>query len=130
MKTTAATTGVFATLFSLATLFLLASFAGSVSSQDSMPVEQCRTDLAAWTHDFNFMVDTTRDDLLLTYDQLKDRTSEAGHCALLDDKEPYHAAAGALQVHYSGLMKDRLHDFLVRHDMLAQFQKEDGNGLR
>lgn len=114
----------------VATILLLASLAGPVSSQDSMPVEQCRVDLAAWTHDFSSNADTTRDDLLLTYDQLKDRTSEAGHCALIDDKEPYHTAAGYMQVRYSGLMKDRLYDFLVRHDMLAQFQKEDGNGLR
>jgi hypothetical protein len=108
---------------------LLLLFGGAVSSQDSNSVEQCRSDLAAWTHDFSY-ADTARDDQLLTYDQLKQRTAEANRCSFMDDKEPYHTATSVVQMRYGGLMRDRLYDFLVRHDMTAQFQKEDANGLR
>jgi hypothetical protein len=109
---------------------LLLSFAGPVSpQQDSASVEQCRADLATWTHDFSYP-DMVREDLLLTYDQLKGRISEASRCSLMDDKEPYHSATSVLQIRYSGLLKDRLYDFLVRHDMVTQFQKDDANGLR
>jgi hypothetical protein len=108
-------------------LFLL--FGEPVSSQDSNSVEQCRSDLAAWTHDFSYG-DTAREDQLLTYDQLKQRAAEANRCSLMDDKEPYHTATSVVQTRYSGLMRDRLYDFLVRHDLTAQFQKEDANSLR
>jgi hypothetical protein len=110
-----------------AVLFLL--LGGAVSSQDSDSVEQCRVDLATWTHDFSYR-DTAREDQLLTYDQLKQRTDEANRCGLMDDKEPYHTASATVQTRYGGLMRDRLYDFLTRHDMAMQFQKEDANGLR
>lgn len=112
-----------------ALIALFVSLAGSVSSQDAAPIEQCRADLASWTHDFN-LSGMVKEDSLLTYQQLKDRSAEAAKCSLMDDKEPYHSTADALQIRYAGLMRDRLYDFLVRHSMLADFQKEDGNGLR
>jgi hypothetical protein len=112
-----------------ATIVLFASFPPPVSPQDSSSVEQCRVDLASWTHDFSY-TDNTRAESLLTYDKLKDRTAEASKCGVLDDKEPYHTAAAVLQIRYNGLMKDRVFDFLVRHDLTSQFQKEDTNGLR
>jgi hypothetical protein len=112
-----------------ALIVLFVCFAKPVSSQDPAPVEQCRADLASWTHDFN-LSGTVKEDSLLTYQQLKDRSTEASKCALMDDKEPYHGTAEILQIRYAGLMRDRLYDFLVRHNMLADFQKEDTNGLR
>jgi hypothetical protein len=100
-----------------------------VSPQDPAPIEKCRADLASWTHDFSY-TDTNRTDAILSYQQLKDRSAEANQCALMDDKEPYHGASIDLQGRYSTIMRDRLYDFLVRHSMTDQFQKEDANGLR
>lgn len=110
---------------------LLLSIAGSVSSSQgfAVSVERCRSDLASWTRDFSY-VDTAREDQLLTFDQLKSRSDEAKGCRILDDKEPYYTAAATVQTGYSALMRDRLYDFLLRHNLTDQFQKEDANGLR
>ena len=110
---------------------LLLSTAGSVSSQQgvAVSVERCRSDLASWTRDFSY-IDTARQDQLLTFDQLKSRIDEAKGCRILDNQEPYYTAAAVVQTSYSALMKDRLYDFLVRHNLIEQFQKEDANGLR
>jgi hypothetical protein len=110
---------------------LLLSIAGSVSSQQgfAVSVDRCRSDLASWTNDFSY-VNTAREDQLLTFDQLKSRIDEAKGCRILDAKEPYYTAAAVVQTGYSALMRDRLYDFLVRHNLVEQFQKEDANGLR
>jgi len=110
---------------------LLLSIAGSLASQQgfAVSVERCRSDLASWTKDFSY-VDTAREDQLLTFDQLKTRTDEAKGCRILDNQEPYYTAAAIVQTSYSALIKDRLYDFLVRHNLIEQFQKEDANGLR
>jgi len=110
---------------------LLLSIASSASSQQgyAVSIERCRSDLASWTRDFSY-VDTAREIQLLTFDQLKSRTDEAKGCAVLDDKEPYHTADAVVQTEYSALMRERLYDFLVRHNLTEQFQKDDANGLR
>jgi hypothetical protein len=110
---------------------LLFSTAGAVSSQQgfAVSVERCRSDLASWTQDFSY-VDAARDGQILTFDQLKSRTDEAKGCSVIDDKEPYHTAAAVVQSDYSARMRDRLYDFLVRHNLTEQFQKDDANGLR
>jgi hypothetical protein len=110
---------------------LLLSIAGSVSSQQgfAVSVDRCRSDLASWTNDFSY-VNTAREDQLLTFDQLKSRIDEAKGCRILDNKEPYYTAAAIVQTGYSTLIRDRLYDFLMRHNLVDQFQKEDANGLR
>jgi hypothetical protein len=95
----------------------------------AVSVERCRSDLASWTHDFGY-ANTAREEQLLGFDQLKLRIDEAKGCSILDSKEPYFSAAATIQTRYNALMRDRLYDFLVRHDMAEQFQKEDANGLR
>jgi len=118
-----------AAIASSAVLLLLS--AGSVSPQQgvAISVDQCRTDLASWTRDFSY-VDTVRANQILTFDQLKSRLDEAKGCRILDDKEPYFTAAATVQADYSAAMKDRLYDFVLRHSLDQQFQKEDANGLR
>jgi len=110
---------------------LLLSMAGSVSSQQgfAVSVDRCRSDLASWTNDFSY-ANTARADQLLAFDQLKSRIDEAKGCRLLDNQEPYYTAAAIVQTGYSALMRDRLYDFLVRHNLDEQFRKEDTNGLR
>jgi len=119
---------IIATVWSAVLLLLLAD---SVSSRQgfAVSVERCRSDLASWTNDFSY-VNTAREDQLLLFDQLKSRIDEAKGCRILDDKEPYYTAAAVVQLSYSALMRDRLYDFLVRHNLVDQFQKEDANGLR
>lgn len=120
------------TIKAIAAITFFALLAGPVSPQEDSPqIEKCRTDLSDWTQGFSFTGgDTTRSDMILTYEQLKDRTAEANRCGLMDDKEPYHTATVVLQTRYNGLMKDRLFDFLVRHNMVGQFEQDDTNGLR
>lgn len=115
----------------LSSAILLLSLAGSVSSQQgfAVSVERCRSDLASWTKDFRY-VDAAREDQLLGFDQLTSRIDEAKGCRVLDNKEPYYTAAATVQTKYSGLIRDRLYDFLMRHNLAEQFQKEDANGLR
>ena len=115
----------------LSSVGLLLSIAGAVSSQQgfAVSIERCRSDLASWTNDFSY-VKTAREDQLLAFDQLKSRSDEAKGCRILDNKEPYYTAAAIIQTGYSALMRDRLYDFLVRHNLVEQFQKEDANGLR
>src|SRR5262245_33087838 len=110
---------------------LLLSMAGSVSSQQgfAVSVDRCRSDLASWTNDLSY-ADTARADQLLAFDQLKSRIDEAKGCRILDNKEPYYTAAAIVQTDYSALVTSRLYDFLVRHNLVEQFQKEDANGLR
>jgi hypothetical protein len=110
---------------------LLFSTAGSVSSQQgyAVSVERCRSDLASWTNDFSY-VDTARQDQLLTFDQLTSRIDEAKGCHVMDDKEPYFTASATVQVGYSAFVKQRLYDFVVRHNLAEQFRKEDAGGLR
>ncbi len=118
------------TILTFATTVLLLSFAASISSQgDPAPIEQCRSELASWTHDFSY-TDAAREDSLLTYDQLKGRISEVNKCAMIDVDEPYHGSTGILTTRYNSQMRDRLFDFIVRHNMVDQFQKDDANGLR
>lgn len=111
---------------------LFVTLAGPISPQEDSPqIEKCRADLSDWTQGFSFTGgDTTRSDMILTYDQLKDRTAEANRCGLMDPMEPYHTATVFLQTRYNGLMKDRLFDFIVRHQMIGQFEQDDKNGLR
>jgi hypothetical protein len=114
-----------------ASVVFFLSLAGSVSPQQgaALSLERCRSDLANWTHDFSYF-DTAREDQLLTYDELKTRIDEAGGCRNWDSNEPYYSAAATVQARYSALIRDRLYDFLVRHQMAGQFEKEDANGLR
>jgi hypothetical protein len=115
----------------LSSAVLLLFIASSVLSQQgfAVSVERCRSDLASWTKDFSY-VDTAREDQLLPFDQLQSRIDEAKGCRILDNKEPYYTAAATIQTSYSAQMRDRLYDFLVRHNLTEQFQKEDTNGLR
>ena len=120
------------TIKTIAALLLFISIAGPVSPQEDSPqIEKCRADLSSWTQGFSFTGgDTTRSDMILSYDQLKERTAEANRCGLMDDKEPYHTATVVLQTRYNGMMKDRLFDFIVRRGMIEQFEQDDKNGLR
>jgi hypothetical protein len=112
-----------------AALLLSAAVSNSDPQGAAVSVERCRTDLASWTHDFGY-ANTAREEQLLGFDQLKLRIDEARGCSILDSKEPYLTAAATIQTRYSVLMRERLYDFLVRHEMAEQFQKEDANGLR
>ena len=120
------------TIKTIAAFLLFISIAGPVSPQgDSPQIEKCRADLSAWTQGFSFTGgDTTRSDMILSYDQLKERTAEANRCGLMDDKEPYHTATVVLQTRYNGMMNDRLFHFIVRRGMIDQFEQDDKNGLR
>jgi hypothetical protein len=115
----------------VATAVLFLFLAGPVSPQQGAAVslERCRSDLANWTHDFSYS-DMGRDDQLLTYDQLKTRIDEAIGCRNWDSNEPYLTAAATVQTRYAAMIRDRLYDFLVRHNLSDQFTKEDANGLR
>jgi hypothetical protein len=102
-----------------------------VSPQDTEgpALEQCRIDLASWTHDFSY-VQPANADLMLTSRQLMDRTRELKKCILLEAKEPYRSSITSLEPHYDELLEERLLGFLARHNLLEQFQKEDSDGLR
>ena len=114
-----------------AVLFL--SIAGSVSPQQGAAVslERCRSDLTNWTHNFKDSdSEMALEEKSLTYDQLRSRADEAIGCRNWDGQEPYFTAATKIQMRYSGQVRDRLYDFVVRHNMAEEFQKEDANGLR
>ena len=104
---------------------------GSVASRQgaAVSVERCRSDLATWTHDFGF-TNLEREEQLLTFDVLKNRIDEAKGCRVMDNQAPYYDAAALVQAHYNDLIRTRLQDFLLRHNMTQQFQAEDANGLR
>jgi hypothetical protein len=115
----------------LSSAILLVLIPRAVSSQQgfAVSVERCRSDLASWTRDFSY-IDTARQDQLLSFDQLMSRRDEAKGCRVLDEMEPYYTAAATVQANYNALMRDRLYDFIVRHNLDEQFKKEDANGLR
>lgn len=115
----------------VASALLLFPVGRSVSPQQgfAVSVDRCRSDLASWTRDFSY-VDTAREDQLLTFDELTSRIDEAKGCRVLDNMEPYYTAAAVVQTGYSALVRERLYDFVVRHNLAEQFRKEDANGLR
>jgi len=47
---------------------------------------------------------------------------------MLDDDSPriYHQS----DIAYMGIFTDREHDFIVRHNLMAQFRSEDAEGKR
>jgi hypothetical protein len=110
---------------------LLLSIAGSALPQQgaAVSVERCRSDLASWTRDFSY-VDMAREDQLLTFDELTRRIDEAKGCRVLDVREPYYTAAATVQASYGAMVKDRLYDFVNRHNLGDQFRREDASGLR
>jgi hypothetical protein len=115
----------------LPVVVLLILFTGPLSPQEtpSTGLDQCRAEVASWTHDFSY-TSTANAESLVTFGQLMDRTNELKKCSLLEDKEPYRGTIPVLEIRYEGLVIDRLRDSLVRHDLFGQFQKEDAGGLR
>ena len=112
-----------------AALLLCAAASGSPQEGAAVSVARCRSDLANWTHHFTY-VNTGTEEQLLPFDQLKERSDEAKGCSVLDSNEPYVSAAATIQTRYGALMRDRLYNFVARHNLTDQFQKEDANGLR
>lgn len=111
-----------------------------ISAQEHAPLlATCEADVALWYNadDFteydnaqtlfftNKTPNKTRLDLLPLTEVIP-RHEEMGKCYLMTGREIYHTADNA----YMGIFHDRETDFVVRHNLMAQFRAEDAEGKR
>lgn len=124
----------------LITLGLLLG-AGTILGQEHAPtLDVCKADIAVWydrdaatdylNQESKHMTDGIRNTNpynKLTITEIILRIHEMGQCYSVSGFEDrYHDA----QMFYSGIMHDRMANFIYRHHLMEQLKKEDAEGIR
>jgi hypothetical protein len=111
-----------------------------VLAQEHAPLlATCEADLALWfnrdefTEHLNaqtaFLIDKTPNKTglnRLSVVEIIARHEEMGKCWSMTHRDIYHEADNS----YMGIVHDREHDFIVRHNLVNQFRAEDAEGKR
>ena len=125
----------------IASVFVLLCAGAAFGQQHAPTLDVCQADVALWysmesatdylnqeTKHINEGVRNTSPYNRLPVEEVEARVKEMGDCAIVVNfrDERYHEA----QTFYSGILHDRMANFIYRHNLMEQLKKEDAVGIR